>query len=146
MGWFNRCRLECAYCTGGNPSAPTVTLANYPQPAQPDNCNCADLNATHTTALVNPAYPCGAWQVGGYLTAPSAPQCNSYLITAELVTLANGNYGWRVTVYVGGWKNTEYEWDSGAATAFDCTAQRTLTETFAHATVCVSSTNTCQIN
>lgn len=86
------------------------------------------LSASETEDCVWEFYDADAWQCD--VDDPGS----SLDIHAEALTLANGNYGWRVTATVtksgtGGLTGDDatFEWDSGGSAAFDCTAQRSAT-------------------
>lgn len=150
MGTRNRFNVCLPCCTDNSPcdkcssqdTTRTVTFDGF-------TFNCCQygdeppVNTAYTLVQPSPLNrPCH------YIRYAPSYWCQTYggnrlgnWMSLDAVELDNGNYGWRCVLYITMWSQpyAEYrcssqttlvfEWDSGAAAQFDCTAPRSLTLT-----------------
>ncbi|MHB8953573.1 MAG: hypothetical protein ACYC4U_11435 [Pirellulaceae bacterium] len=137
---------ECPRCSADTDSV-SVTLGGISS----STCDCSSLNATFVLAR-NSSDPCLWEYLGSFYCATYGTVGVSVL--ASVISGLGGRYYWSVTLQLTwspfGLAEITWLWDSGAATAFDCTAEQTLSVnsyTSPTPTICTDwATMTCQVN
>lgn len=157
-GWWCDCcgepQPDCAYCSTQDTTI-SVTIGGFT-----DNgyCACTNFNMTYVLPLEStPPYDLCVYRTSGPTFACDNWPCWGNVSSAVYASAGvglGGNYYWFVSLSVTYscpqfvTMGQSWQWNSGAATPFDCTATRTLTRSAIPTdAVCDGWSNTtCQIN
>ena len=147
LAWYPCCcdedEAECLYCTAGTtPSSVSVTLSDWVA----DDCSDMWMNTTFTLAPIAGVDCQFAW-TGSFMCGGSSYYCSVQIAYQPIP--GTGTIGVRVIVtMIGTYTQTvEYQWDSDAEDAIDCSASRELTlASDTGADLYDPSASTCEVN